>query len=164
MSDMKSLLKNCFTKQPQQIISAVVLTSILSLSTDLTLLHVATAASRNLSQEAAGEMVKSQSDRVGPRPSPSFLARLKDRTDPLPPKVANAVLQNLSRRVGIPALKLRITEFSRETWPNGCLGLPQPDEFCTQALVEGWRVTLSNGRQTWVYRTDSQGRVLRLEN
>lgn len=150
---MKSILKNYFTKPYPQIISAVVLTGILSLSTDLTLLQSATAAPRNLSQEAAGEMVKCKG-----------LASLNDHTNPLPRPVANAVLQELSRRVGIPVGKLTINNFSRETWPNGCLGLPQPDELCTQALVEGWRITLSNGRQTWVYRTDSQGRVLRLEN
>jgi len=33
-----------------------------------------------------------------------------------------------------------------------------------RALVEGWRITLSDGRRTWVYRTDSEGRVIRLQN
>lgn len=165
MSDMKSIVKNHFIKPYPQIISAVVLTGLLSLSTDLTLLQAATAAPRNLSQEASGEMVKCQGDRIEQSDRHSFLASLKaDRTKPLPRSVANAVLQDLSCRVGIPARLLRITEFSRQTWPDGCLGLPQPDAFCTQALVEGWRITLSDGRQTWVYRTDSQGRVLRLEN
>jgi len=82
----------------------------------------------------------------------------------LPRQLANAVRQDLSRKIRIPASKLRITEFGRKTWPDGCLGLPRPDEFCTRALVEGWRITLSDGRQTWVYRTDSEGRVIRLQN
>lgn len=37
------------------------------------------------------------------------------------------------------------------------------DEVCTQALVEGWQITLSDGSQTWSYRIDSEGLVLRLE-
>jgi hypothetical protein len=142
---MKSIFKKHFSKQPQQIISALVLTGILSLNTSLTLLQPATATPKNLPQGYAQAMPD-------------------DRTNRLPHPVANAVRQNLSYKVGIPVSKLRITGFSRETWPNGCLGLPKPNELCTRALVEGWRITLSNGRQTWVYRTDSKGRAIRLEN
>ncbi len=80
----------------------------------------------------------------------------------LPSAVAQAVRQDLSTQ-GISANKLTITEVERQTWPDTCLGLAQPDEMCGQMLVEGWRVVLSNGRQTWVYRTDLQGQTLRLE-
>ena len=86
-----------------------------------------------------------------------------DRSAQLPDTVAAAVRQELSRQVDIPVSELNITESSQETWSDGCLELPQPDELCTQALVEGWRVTLSNGCQTWVYRSDRQGQVVRLE-
>lgn len=140
---------------PQQIISALVLIGILSLGSGVTLLQSATAAPRNLPQEADGEVVKGKD---------YALALPNDPANRLPRPVANAVRQDLSRKVRIPASKLRITEFNRETWPDGCLGLPRPDELCTRALVEGWRITLSNDRQTWVYRTDSEGRVIRLEN
>lgn len=154
--NMKFIFKNLFSKQPQQIISALVLTGILSLGSGLTLLHSATAAPRNLSQEASGEMVKGKGyAQARPNDSPA---------NRLPSPVANAVQQDLSRKVKIPASKLRITKFSQETWPDGCLGLPGIDEFCTQALVKGWRIVVSNGSQTWVYRTDSKGRVMRLEH
>jgi len=55
--DMKSIFKNQFSKQPQRMISALILTSILSLGSGL-LLHSATAAPSNLPQEAVAEMVK----------------------------------------------------------------------------------------------------------
>jgi hypothetical protein len=153
---MKFIVKNYFTKQRQRIISALALTSILSLSTGLTLLQAAAAASINLSQEAEkGEMVTGKGKLISQASS--------DRANQLPSSIAKTVRRDLSRRVGIPAEKLRITKYSRKTWPNGCLGLARPDEVCTQALVEGWRITLSDGRQTWVYRTDSEGLVLRLE-
>jgi len=86
------------------------------------------------------------------------------RANRFPPNLASAVRRDLSRQTRIAVGKLRVTNYSRQTWPNGCLGLPRPDEVCTQALVEGWRVVLSNGSQTWVYRTDTSGRILRLEN
>ncbi len=81
----------------------------------------------------------------------------------LPPSLSNKVRQDLSKRTGLPPGKLRVVESSRKSWPNGCLGIEKPDEFCTMAMVEGWRVVLSDGKRRWVYRTDRQGRVLRME-
>lgn len=107
------------------------------------------------------------SDNAVAAPAPLQLAQpaLKNQARPnqLPSQVANAVKADLSRRVGIPAEKLKMTKYSQESWPNGCLGISKPDELCSQALVEGWRITLSDGCKTWIYRSDRQGRVLRLE-
>jgi len=84
-------------------------------------------------------------------------------TKKLPPNLANALHRDLSKRVKLPIAKLRIVEAVPKTWPDGCLGLARPDEFCTQALVSGWRVVLSDGSKRWVYRTDNQGRIMRFE-
>jgi hypothetical protein len=81
----------------------------------------------------------------------------------LPDAVAAAVRQDLSRQTGIAPEKLKVTESSRQSWPNTCLGLLRADEICGQMIVEGWRVVVSDGRQTWVYRTNARGNVLRLE-
>ncbi|MEG3847316.1 hypothetical protein QT971_29135 [Microcoleus sp. herbarium19] len=81
----------------------------------------------------------------------------------LPATVAAAVRQDLSRSTGIAADKLKVTESSRKSWPNTCLGLATTDEICGQMIVEGWRVVVSDGRQTWVYRTNARGNILRLE-
>lgn len=86
-----------------------------------------------------------------------------DRNNPLPREVVNAVRKDVSRRTGIPPGQLRITRHSQETWPNGCLGLAEPDQICTQALVSGWRVVVSHEGQTWVYRTNESGSVVRLD-
>ena len=82
---------------------------------------------------------------------------------PLSDRVAKAVITDLSQQTGIPPAKLKITQYSRQTWSNGCLGIAQADEICTQALVEGWRVVVSGNRRTWVYRSDRNGRIVRLE-
>ncbi len=50
------------------------------------------------------------------------------------------------------------------TWPNGCLGLGGPDELCTQALVPGWRIVLSDGSRSYGFRSDRPGRQVRPES
>lgn len=81
----------------------------------------------------------------------------------LPASIVEAVRLDLSRQTGIAASRLRVTESSRQSWPNTCLGLAKSDELCGQMIVEGWRVVVSDGRQFWVYRTDARGKILRLE-
>ncbi|MBD2101847.1 hypothetical protein [Leptolyngbya sp. FACHB-261] len=81
----------------------------------------------------------------------------------LPPALLRRVQQDLSNRVGIPATQLRVIAASRQTWTDGCLGLGTLEQLCLQALVEGWRITLSDGRQAWTYRTNADGQVLQLE-
>jgi hypothetical protein len=130
-----------------QIFATLLLTSILSLGASLILLQAADAVPTEFAQSAASEIIGDQQN-----------------NNRLSPRLVNAVHQDLFRKQGIPAEKLRVIGFSRKTWSNGCLGLPHPGEFCTEALVPGWRIVLSDGHQTWFYRTDTQGRVLRLEN
>ncbi len=79
------------------------------------------------------------------------------------PVVAQAVLEDLSQQTQIPLNKLTITKAKKELWSNGCLDLAQEGEFCTQAMVPGWRVFVSGDDQTWIYHTDQQGRFLRIE-
>ena len=81
----------------------------------------------------------------------------------VPPVVAQAVLEDLSQQTQIPLSKLTITKAKKELWSNGCLDLAQEGEFCTQAIVPGWRVFVSGDDQTWIYHTDQQGRALRVE-
>lgn len=81
----------------------------------------------------------------------------------LPSDLSNLVLGELSSQTKIPVKNLTIVAAKRETWSNGCLGLPKLNEFCTQMLVEGWRITIGDGEQTWVYRTDLSGENIKLE-
>jgi hypothetical protein len=86
----------------------------------------------------------------------------KDATLPVP--VVNAVKQDVSQNFGVAVGQLKVTESSQQMWPDGCLGLPRGKEACTQAIVSGWRVTVTDGVQTWFYRTDNTGKTLRLED
>lgn len=81
----------------------------------------------------------------------------------LPNDIADAVRQNLATQIGISPDKIEVSKATQQTWPNTCLGIPKSDELCGQMLVEGWRIVLSNGSDTWIYRTDSKGKLLRIE-
>ena len=81
-----------------------------------------------------------------------------------PTMVIDAVRQQVSTLTDVEPDQLQIQESSPKTWPDGCLGLAEADEFCTQALVEGWRIVVTDSQKTWIYRTDAQGMVIRLES
>ncbi|WGV26226.1 hypothetical protein [Halotia branconii] len=142
---MKTMLKNYCTTNQARIFTALILTGILSVSSGGTLIKNAMAATANQPTQTTSEVLKG-----------------KIKTNRLPNQVVNAVLRDLARRERISTKELKIVDYSQQTWRNGCLELPQPDELCTQALVPGWRVVVSNGQQNWVYHTNSNGRFLRL--
>ncbi|MBW4551716.1 MAG: hypothetical protein KME35_11490 [Aphanocapsa sp. GSE-SYN-MK-11-07L] len=103
------------------------------------------------------------------RLAPAALANPPDQiaqapTAQLPPKLAQIIRQDLAQKTNLAIAKLKIISASRQTWPNGCLGLPTAQESCSQALVQGWQVKASDGAQVWTYRTNGSGTQLRLEN
>lgn len=176
--------KNRDQKQPNPVILALVLTGILVWEMYPALRHTA-AANAGALKDSLAQLEKQQqqtaqqfsSAAVSQKISYSVLAlntlisepgNLAEATrqnppNKLPETVAAAVRQELSDSTGIAADKLKVTESSKQSWPNTCLGLAKADEICGQMIVEGWRVVVSDGRQTWVYRTNARGNILRLE-
>lgn len=140
------MLKISRNTNQARIATVLILTSILSLNSGLILSKNATADSVNLLPETTNTTSKQN-----------------NQSKRLPRNVARAVLQNLIRE-GVPITNLEIIDYSQQTWNNGCLELPQPDEFCTQALVSGWQVVVSNGREKWIYHTNNNGSSVRLAN
>jgi hypothetical protein len=74
-----------------------------------------------------------------------------------------AAEQHLSKELGIPVGKIDYVSFSREKWPDACLGLSEPEEMCAQVITPGWRVVLVAEEQQYVYRTDASGEAIRRE-
>jgi hypothetical protein len=142
---MKTMLKKYLNTNQARIFTALILTGILSVTSSLTIIKDATGASANFSLETNNEVLK---DNIKP--------------NRLPRPVAKAVLRDLARRQGIFTSQLQIIDYNQQIWRNGCLELPQSDEICTQALIPGWRIVVSNGKQNWVYHTNNNGRSLRL--
>lgn len=77
-------------------------------------------------------------------------------------QLIQTVKQTLSQQLGTSPDNFRLVASQPKTWPDGCLGLAQTDELCTQALVPGWQLDFTNGQQRWIYRTDMTGRLVRL--
>lgn len=87
-----------------------------------------------------------------------------ETNDSIPPEVIQAVRQEIAENNEVNPEEIEVSEAVSQAWPDGCLGLAKEDELCTQAIVEGWRVTVTNGDRAWVYRTDDAGLSLRLES
>ena len=144
---MKNLLKTDSTTKQARICIVLFLTSILFVSSELVFVESSQAAINNI--------------------VPTLIAQLfseNNISQSLPQSVVKAILKDLSRRQGISESKLNILSYRQRTWRNGCLEVAKPNEFCTQALVEGWQVLVSDGNQRWVYHTNSNGSSLRLAN
>lgn len=80
-----------------------------------------------------------------------------------PPNLIKLVRKDLAQRTKIPLQKISVKNSKPMTWSDGCLGLAKTDELCTQMLIQGWQIILNDDRKNWIYRTDSQGKVIRLE-
>jgi hypothetical protein len=65
-----------------------------------------------------------------------------------PEPVAQA-MADLAAEVGTDAIEL--VSYEQVTWRDGSLGCPQPGRMYTQALVEGYRVTLRVDGETVYY-------------
>ncbi len=145
--NMNYATKKISQKQLKQFILVSLLTAIIFSFNNLLLVETATAKTQKLSLASKEELKR---DRMS-------------ENVPLSDRIAKAVITGLAKQTGIAPEKLKITQYSRQTWSNGCLGLPT-GEICTQALVEGWRVVVSGNGRTWVYRSDRNGRIVRLES
>lgn len=64
-----------------------------------------------------------------------------------------AVTMNLSRQFDIPAGDITVVSVEPVTWPNGGLGCPQEGMAYAEVMVEGSRITLAAGEQTYTYHT-----------
>jgi hypothetical protein len=82
----------------------------------------------------------------------------------LPTQVIEAIRQDLTKQLEAPPQPLNVVQATPRNWPDTCLGLAQAGEFCGQQIISGWRVVVSAGDQTWVYRSDANGKLLRLES
>lgn len=96
--------------------------------------------------------------------NPEWVQYSAEANPVLPPPVDTKVREMIAKQSGVAVTDLKIVEARQQTWPDTCLGLAATEEVCGQMLVQGWRVVVSDGRQTWVYRTDVQGRNIRLES
>ena len=81
---------------------------------------------------------------------------------PGPPRAADvAALEDLAARFEVSVDEIEVVSVEAMEWPDGCLGVGQPDEVCTQAIVPGFEVLLRFGETVVTYRTNETGTLVR---
>ena len=65
--------------------------------------------------------------------------------------LAEAARTDLAERLDLELDAIHIDSAARVTWRDGSIGCPMPDQFYTQALVNGYRITLTVDGDTHVY-------------
>jgi|SRR5688500_3030760 len=83
--------------------------------------------------------------------------------DVLPPDVALNIRNQVSQILGVPVESIELNSIEPMDWPDGCLGLPEPDEVCTEAITPGWLLVFSADGQEYRFRADQTGTVIRQE-
>lgn len=78
-------------------------------------------------------------------------------------KVVDAIKSKLVDRLKVDPATITLLAIQPVEWRDGCLELATADEMCTQAIVPGFKVTLSNGEKTYTFHTDLEGQQIRQE-
>ncbi len=135
---MRPVPKN-HTTQSQKILTALILTGIVSVASGLTLIESSVAADKSPLLETANSSLKQSAT-----------------TNRLPRQVADAVLRDASEWSGLPIEALRIVKGEKRDWDNDCL--LAFSSYCTLILnpISGWEVTVDSGKQQWVYHVDDK--------
>ncbi len=78
------------------------------------------------------------------------------------PRAADvAALEDLAARFEISVDEIEVLSVEAMEWPDGCLGVGEPDEVCTEAIVPGFEVLLQFGETVVTYRTNETGTLVR---
>jgi hypothetical protein len=75
----------------------------------------------------------------------------------VPADLLAAILDDLADRLGAAPEEIAILRGEAVVWNDGALGCPQPGQFYTQALVNGYWVVLAHGGQEYDYRASDRG-------
>ena len=75
-------------------------------------------------------------------------------------KVKALVAQNTNTEIG---KVIALTVFEKE-WSDGCLGLGGPAESCIAVITPGYEVTVEAQGREYIYRTNIDGSIIRLQN
>ena len=79
----------------------------------------------------------------------------------MPPSIRDRIFETAQASGLKPSESLGIIDADPQTW-NGCYGLADPNQLCTEIAILGWRAVISDGVQYWIYHTDNSGDTIRL--
>lgn len=73
--------------------------------------------------------------------------------DPAMRPLVAAAIQDLVQRLPVTLSDIEVVEAAAVTWPDASLGCPQPDMRYKQVPVDGARIVLRVGEQTYTYHS-----------
>ena len=68
-----------------------------------------------------------------------------------------AAMQTLVEVIHVPADQVKLISTEAVRWPDGCLGIVHLGVFCTQGLVDGFRIILEANGQQYEFHTNQDG-------
>ena len=69
----------------------------------------------------------------------------------------SAAITALAGTLNLPPGQIALISTEAVTWSDGCLGVQREGVMCTQALVEGFKITLGAGGKQYEMHTDQNG-------
>ena len=132
----------------------------------LTLLGLAACGGTTNSKSVSLPAVSSGSGSGAPRAAASAIvsplappraAQPVERTTP-----ETAARQVLATDLKIQVAQIKTISIEERDWPDGCLGIREPNVQCTQAIVPGFRVMLEAGGGRYEVRTNATGSQVRI--
>lgn len=84
-----------------------------------------------------------------------------DESDRTSKEDYSEILEILSEKLSTSTSSIQILNTEDVEWPNGCLGLAEPLEGCTQAIVPGLLIEIRLEDKTYFYRTNEDLSVIR---
>lgn len=76
--------------------------------------------------------------------------------------VAVNLQQMLSMQLGVDVSAVQIVAVEEETWPDSCIGKPDPHELCAELQTPGYRITLAVDEPRFIFHTNEDGSSMRL--
>ncbi len=70
--------------------------------------------------------------------------------------VANKLVRQVSRDIGVFSNKLKIIEVKSKNF-DGCLGIYRPNQLCTKQLIRGWQAIVTSPNRSYVYHLNQSG-------
>ena len=92
-----------------------------------------------------------------------YEAGLLDALPPVPNLALSAAIQATAEMLEVPKGLIQLVRKEAQDWPDSCLGLAEAGESCLTVITPGFRLTLETDEHTVVWRTNSDGSTVRLE-
>jgi hypothetical protein len=95
------------------------------------------------------------------QPAPAETPAVDNQMDTRQEEAGMVLRQALMTQAMIDFDQIDVIAVKPMEWPDSCLGLAGPDEFCAQVITPGYEVTLTVDGQEYVFRTDEELNIIR---